>query len=123
MRLVTFLVALQILNFNFFEKDTEQLAYLTSSISPLDDDEDQIDSVFKYISESVVKKIKGKHLNNQKPEKHFQTHKHMVLKMVELHQLEFALHQVDFKVANSVTFMTHYRFQYYKEIATPPLSA
>ncbi len=68
-------------------------------------------------------KIKERHGNNQKPEKHFQTHKHMVLKMVELRQLKFLLHQIDFEEANSAAFMTHYRFQYNKEIADPPLSA
>lgn len=117
-RIITFIVALQILNIGLFVQDFESLASY-SSIS----DHNIINSVVEYVSEVVLNKINALPENNNKSNKDLQAHKHCTVKMIELQKSFIAIPMAsgDSKSHSSLTQNYYYRF--YKEINPPPPKA
>ena len=123
-RIITFFVALQILNLGFLEKDNKQLLTITSSTPEDEDADDDIDSVAEFVSEVIIKKISSQHKNTDKrPYKDLFGHKHLNFKMIEwprpfIKKLELAV-----KETPTFSFIKYRYYQYYKEINPPPPKA
>ena len=115
-RLVTFLIALQILNLNFCFADTaEEGAVFTTAPST----QSNTNTLSGFLSKVAVIKIKTR-ANREKPSRHLQSHKHLTVKLINCKKPAFALNAADRYAGKKHSFIIVRRDLCFREICDPP---
>ncbi len=114
-RIVTLIVALQIINFGLFVQDFQPLA--NSSISP---ELNIINSIDEYVAEVALHHKDAVPENNKQPQKDLQAHKHIPFKLIPVpkpHTLSNTQLVYQHKPAS---LEEGYNYLFYKDIYPPP---
>jgi len=114
-RIITLIVALQIINFGLFAQDFQSLA--DSSISP---ELNIINSVDEYVAEVVLHHKDAVPENNKHPQKDLQVHKHIQYKLITIAKPQ-TLSATQLVFHNKPTSLVEgYKYLFCKDIYPPP---
>ncbi len=114
-RVITFIVAFQIMNFGLFAQDFQPLA--DSSISP---ELNIINSLYEYVAEVVLDHKDAVPENNKHPQKDLQAHKHIQYKLITISKPQ-TLSDTQLVYNNKPTSLVKgYNYLFCKDIYPPP---
>lgn len=114
-RLVTFLVALQILNMGCFAQEFEPIT--TSSVTPATN---IINTIDEYIAAVVLDNKDAVPEAKEHSKKDIQIHKHVILKLIDLSKPAVVCNSLKDFSSHSSGFSNIYHYQFFQDITPPP---
>lgn len=114
-RIITLIVALQIMNFGLFAQDFQPL--VTSAVTP---EINIINSIDEYVAEIVLNHKDAVPENNKHPQKDLQVHKHTSFKLIGISKPQ-TLSDTQLVYQNKPTSLVKgYNYLFCKDIYPPP---